>query len=89
MADEQAEQQGTEADAFADDAFVVAFSAACSECIAAARRLRPRLVSADLNAAHEYGRLAGEAMAKAGATKAEGNHYMRRILMAVLAEPQA
>lgn len=73
----------------ADDAFTLAFQAACTECIAAARRLRPRIAAKDRSAMHEFGRLAGVAMAKAGATEDEGRHYMHRILAAVLAEAQA
>ena len=72
----------------ADD-FQAAFSAACSECIAAARRLKPRLLVKDEAAGIEFGRIAGTAMARAGATKTEGKHYMHRILASVLAEPQA
>jgi hypothetical protein len=72
-----------------DAAFKEAFAAACSECITAARRLKPRLLVQDEGAGIEFGRIAGAAMAKAGATKAEGKHYMQRIMASVLAEPQA
>lgn len=70
-------------------AFREAFSAACNEVIAAARRLKPRLLAEDEQAGVEFGRIAGRAMARAGATKDEGHHYTHRILAAVLAEPQA
>jgi hypothetical protein len=74
----------------ADDAeFEVAFAAACTACIAAARRLKPRLLAEDDAAALEFGRVAGDAMAKAGATAQEGHHYMHHILASVMAEPQA
>jgi hypothetical protein len=72
-----------------DEAFMAAFRDACHECIAAARRLKPRIASGDRQALIEFGRIAGTAMGKAGATEWEGAHYAERILLSALAEHQA
>lgn len=57
--------------------------------IRTARRLRPKLVAFDLDAAHEMGEVAGRAAAEAGMTGDEGARYLRRVLAMVAAEHQA
>ena len=62
---------------------------ACGKVIQAARKLRPKMMQRDLDAFGDFGRVAGIEFALAGATKEEGEHYMKRILLMVLAEHQA
>lgn len=71
------------------DEFIEAFKDACSRGIVLGRRLKPRMITGDPDAAKEFGQAMGEWMAEAGATAEEGTRYTHRILVMVLAEAQA
>lgn len=73
----------------ADDEFMEAFKDACSKGIVLGRRLKPRMITGDPEAASEFGQAMGKLMAEAGTTAEEATRYTHRILMMVLAEAQA
>lgn len=65
------------------------FKDACSQGIALCRKLKHRLMEADEDATREFSTAMGRLMAEAGTTLEEARHYMHRILLMVLSEPQA